>query len=71
MLDGAGDQMMRPGASGLDSAREREVVRLGAARGEDDLLRTGAQQRGDLGASGFHGVPRLAAERMKAGGVAE
>ena len=46
----------------IGGALERQVVRFGRARGEDDLARLGADQRGDLGARRLDRVGRLGAE---------
>ena len=56
----------------LDDALDRQVVRLGGAAGEDDVLRLGADQAGDLLAAGVDGLLGLPAEAVGAArGVAE
>ena len=56
----------------LDHAPDRQVVRLGGAAGEDDVLRLGADQPGHLLAAGVDGLLGLPAEAVgAAGGVAE
>ena len=53
-------------------ALDREVVRLGGARGEDDLVGLGVQRRGDGGPGAIDGRVRGVAERVAgARGVAE
>ena len=52
MLGHAGHDV--PAIAGADGAPDREVVRLGRARGEHDLLRQGADQRCDLRARRIH-----------------
>ena len=47
------------------------IVGLGAAAGEDDFLRAGVEQRGDLLASGLNGGPGALAGRVDGRGVAE
>ena len=58
VLDGRADQvpaLRRPGEHG---ALDGQVVGLGAAGGEHDLGRVGADQRGDLLTGGLHRGPR-------------
>jgi hypothetical protein len=49
------------GLEALQVPEEGEVVRLGPAGGEDDLLFAGADRRGDLGARALDGGARLTA----------
>ncbi len=56
----------------LRDALDRQVVRFGGAAGEDDLLRRGVDQAGDLRARVFHRFFGRPAEGVvAAGGVAE
>ena len=55
MLDGAGDDA--PGlAAGTHCADEGKIIGFGAAGSEDDCVRLGTDQRGDLCAGGFNGL---------------
>ena len=56
---------------GLDDAEEREVVALGAAGGEDDLLRLGAEQTSYRGACLLDGGAGALARLMDGAGVAK
>ena len=69
VLDPRGDDV--PRVPGHGHALDGEVVRLGAARGEDDLLLADPQEVGDLLARGLQSLARLAAEAVDAGWVAE
>jgi len=69
LLDDGGDDVVALLLVHLGHALEGEVDRLGAARGEDELLRIArADQRGDLGARGVDRALRLPSERMVAAG---
>ena len=64
VLDGAGDEVSGLAAveKGLQKAREREVVTLCTAGGEDDLLGRAVQEPGDRCPGTFHcGASGLAA----------
>ena len=68
MIDrGAGDHARPPGALGGGGEREHaELVGLGAAAGQDDLLARAAEQRGDLAARALEPIadpPALAVQR--------
>ena len=72
VLGGRGDDVVALLLVELDDALDREVVGLGRAAGEDDLLRLGADQARDLLARVVDGLLGLPAERVvAAGGVAE
>ena len=83
MLDAGGDEaaLERRGEAGLrlgalqgraaQGATEREVVALGAAGGEDDLVRPGAQARGDRLARFLKRAARLLAGQVEARGIGE
>ena len=60
-----------PVAGGQRGADHREVVRLGAAGGEDHLVRFGAERRGDGPLGLFHGGSRRAPEAMGGRGIPE
>ena len=74
VLDGGGDDApaVRIGvaASPVD-ALDGEVVALGAAGGEDDLRRPGAQVRGDALPRLLHPAPGVAPRGVQRGGVAD
>jgi hypothetical protein len=70
VLEGARDHVPGP-LHGAQSAEHREVVRFGAAGGEDDLRRPSAEQGGHLAASGLDGVMGLPPRPMQARGIAE
>jgi len=53
VLGDLGDDVVAALAIHLCDALDGEVVRLGCARGEDDLLRRCANELGDLLARGF------------------
>ena len=55
----------------LHQAKQRQVVALGAAAGEDDLRRTAVQQLGNLLARVLHGGARLLSLLMNGRRVAE
>ena len=55
VLDGLGDDVIALFAVHLRDALDHQVVGFGGAAGEDDFLRRGADQRGDLLARRFHG----------------
>ena len=61
---------VRYASSGWSDAENGVVVGFGAAAGEDDFLRAGADQGGDLFAGGFDGGAGLLAEGVDGGGVA-
>ena len=61
-----GDDVVALGPVELDHALERQVVRLGGAAGEDDLLGLGADERRHLGARLLDRRLGLPAERMVA-----
>ena len=72
VLGDARDDVVALLAVHLGDALDREVVRLGRAAGEDDLLRVRADQIGDLLARLLDRLFGFPAERMvAAGGVAE
>jgi hypothetical protein len=54
-----------------EDALDRQVVTLGATRGEDDLRRPGAQESRQCLASLLHPTPRGAARRVQGGRVAD
>src|SRR5258706_15478165 len=58
-------------APGEVDALDREVVRLGAASGEDHLGRPRAYRRGKPFAGLFNHAPRLTPSRMQGRGVAD
>ena len=62
--------MRCPGWKRCEIAEEREVVGLGAAAGEDDLLLAGAERRGHLGARLLDGRARLPPQAVQLGRVA-
>ena len=68
VLDGADDEVARLKRG--EAAEQGEVVGLGAAGGEDDLLLAGAERGGHLGARRFDGRARLAPEPVQLGRVA-
>src|SRR5260370_41461644 len=53
MFDGAGNHMLFTATGRFDDPEDRVIVGLGAAAGEDDLLRAGADEGGNLFAGGF------------------
>src|ERR1019366_2797505 len=67
MLDGRGDDVI----ARLQQAKQRQVVALGAAAGEDDLRRTAVQQLRNLLARVLHSGARLLSLLMNGRGVAE
>ena len=72
VLGDLGDDVVAALAVHLGDALDGEVVALGGAGGEDDLLGGGADELGDLLAGDLDGLLRLPAELVvAAGGVAE
>jgi len=71
MLNRGNDEMISLVAMGQAIALEGEVVGLGAAAGEEDLVGVATEQGGDLGARLLDGAPALLAVPVGAGGVAE
>ena len=72
MLEGAGDQVLAPGRfTGLRNAADGEVVRFGAAGGEDHLRRVAIDQRRDRRPCLVNDGLCLLPEMMDAGGVPE
>jgi len=67
VFDGGGDDV---GAGG-QGAEEGEVIRFGAAGGEDDLFGFGGEECGEGAAGGLELLAGLLAEGMNGGGVAE
>src|SRR5260370_5387164 len=53
MFDGAGNHMLFTATGRFDDPEDRVIVGLGAAAGEDDLLRAGADEGGNLFAGSF------------------
>lgn len=51
----------------VQDSLDRDVVGLGGAGGEDNFLRGSADERSDLGASGFDGVFGFPAEEVGPG----
>src|SRR5207244_13624048 len=76
MLDRASDDVRVPSprtavrGSGKHCALEGVVAGLGAAAGENDVIRLGAQQLRYLGSCLVHGFMSRFAERMAARGIA-
>src|SRR5947207_1222247 len=68
MLDGTGNDVTGRIAG---QAKEGEVVRLGGAAGEDDLIGLSAEQGGGSLAGVLQGLASAAADTMSAGGIAE
>ena len=68
VLDRADDEVARLVAG--EAAEQGEVVGLGAAGGEHDLLLAGAEHGGHLGARRFDGRARLPPQPVKLGRVA-
>ena len=62
---------MRSITGGGDDSLESEIVRLGASRGEDDLVGLAAQERGDLPTRPSDGRARLQRGPMLRGRVSE
>ena len=58
-------------SGGADDSEDGVVVGLGAAAGEENLSRSGANQRGNLFAGGFDGSARPLAEGMDGRGIAK
>ena len=71
MLRGAGDHVLSARGVRPREADDREVVRLGAAAGEDDLVRLRAEQPRQPVARIIDRRPRLAPRRMDARGIAK
>ena len=69
MLDLRGDDV--PRALGGGNALDSEIVRLGAARGEDDLILGDLEEARDLLARRLHAIARFAAEAVDARRIAE
>ena len=69
VLDRGGHEVAAPGA--LGHAADREVVRLGRARGEDHASRRRADQPGDLRARAVERGARLQTERVECRRVAD
>src|ERR1039458_7137616 len=67
MLDGRGDDVI----ARLHQAKQRQVVALGAAAGEDDLRRTAVQQLRNLLARMLHRRARLLSLLMNGRCVSE
>src|ERR1039457_987331 len=67
MLHGRGDDVI----ARLHQAKQRQIVALGAAAGEDDLRRTAVQQLGNLLARVLHGGARLLSLLMNGRRVAK
>src|SRR6266436_1243331 len=61
----------RPAYKRENHAKDRVVVSFRAAAGEDDFLRTRANQRRDLFACSFNPGARLLPKRVNRGGIAE
>ena len=55
VLDGAGNDVSGL-AAGADCADERKIIGLGSTGGEDDFVRLGTNERGDLGSRSFDGL---------------
>ena len=60
-----------PRAPGGGNALDSEIVRLGAARGEDDLVLGDLEEARDLLACRLHAIARVATEAVDAGRIAE
>src|SRR5579863_7665869 len=72
VLDSLGDDVIALFAVHFGDALDHQVVAFGGAAGEDDFLRGGANQRGDLCAGVFNSFFAGPAERMvAAGGVSK
>ena len=56
MLSLRGDDMALLVLVEVQDSLDRDIVGLGGTGGEDDFFRGSADERGDLGASGFDGV---------------
>ena len=69
MLDGAGDEVAAAPLGGEGGAADRRIVALAAAAREDDVLRTGAEDVGDVAAGGVEHLTRFAALVVDAGRV--
>ena len=67
MLDGRGDDVI----AGLHEARDREIVSLGAAAGEDDFRRAASQQLGNTLPRTLDGSARLLSMVVNGRGIAE
>src|ERR1700726_2223103 len=68
MLDRGADDSA-PRWAEIRHASNREVVRLGAAAGEDDFACAGADETRNLGASPFQGATGALAAAMDRGGI--
>ncbi len=71
MLDGAGDEVVAAITVGEEDSLQRMVVRLGAAAREDDLVRCGAEQLGDLTTRPLHRRLRRRARPVAVRRIAE
>src|SRR5437764_12429240 len=68
MLRRQGHNVVALTAMGPGHSLDRQIVRLGCARGEDDLLRTGVDKLRDLLARRLNGRFRFPAETVVAAG---
>ena len=71
VLDARGDDVPAPLLERTGHATDREIVRLGAARGEEHLVGVAAEQRGDLLPGARDGLSSTGAVRMRARWVPE
>jgi hypothetical protein len=68
---GMGGWLRGPGHQRVEHTENSVVVGFGAATGEDDLLRPGVEERGNLVTGGFDGSPGALTEGVDGRGVAE
>ena len=68
MLCRQGDNVVAPAAMGPGRSLNRQIVRLGCARGEDDLLRAGVDKLRDLLAGRLHSRFRFPPQAVVAAG---
>src|SRR5712664_3396373 len=71
IIDGVWTSTRRPAYQRENHAKDRMVVSFRAAAGEDDFLRTRANQRRDLFARSFNRAARLLPKGVNRGGIAE
>ena len=70
VLGGAGDEVFAARSVAAGEAEDGEVIRFGAAAGEDDLVRAAAEERGELVAGIVERGAGLASGGVDGGGVA-